>query len=91
MARCLQRSHNRHRLPRLPHKPTVLSREPPPQKHHLDFSPFTITSAPPKRTKIHAFVLYFDTYFATTGDAVPASVPVKVTKEGDVTLAEVWP
>jgi type I protein arginine methyltransferase len=59
---------------------------------NLDFSsPFTLTSTTPKRTKIHAFVLYFDTFFTTTGDAVPPSVPVKVTKEGDVTLAEVWP
>jgi protein arginine N-methyltransferase 3 len=58
---------------------------------NLDFSSlFTLTSTTPKRTKIHAFVLYFDTFFTTTGDAVPPSVPVKVTKEGDVTLAEVW-
>jgi protein arginine N-methyltransferase 3 len=59
---------------------------------NLDFSSrFTLTSTTPKRTKIHAFVLYFDTFFTTTGDAVPPSVPVKVTKEGDVTLTEVWP
>jgi hypothetical protein len=58
---------------------------------NLDFSSrFTLTSTTPKGTKIHAFVLYFDTFF-TTGDAVPPSVPVKVTKEGDVTLAEVCP
>jgi protein arginine N-methyltransferase 3 len=35
-------------------------------------------------------MLYFDTLFIKTGDAVPPSVPVKVTKEGNVTLAEVW-
>jgi protein arginine N-methyltransferase 3 len=59
---------------------------------NLDFSsPFTLTSTTPKRIKIHAFVLYFDTLFTTAGDAVPPSVPVKMTKEGDVTLAEVWP
>ncbi|KAJ8583504.1 hypothetical protein M405DRAFT_505488 [Rhizopogon salebrosus TDB-379] len=53
--------------------------------------PFTLTSTTPKRTKIHAPVLYFDTFFASTDDAVPPSVPVKVTKEGDATLVEVWP
>lgn len=58
----------------------------------LDFtSPFTLVSTTPKRTKIHAFVLYFDTFFTTTGEPVPPEVPVRVTKEGDVTLAEVWP
>jgi protein arginine N-methyltransferase 3 len=58
----------------------------------LDFtSQFTLVSTTPKRTKIHAFVLYFDTFFTTTGEPVPPEVPVRVTKEGDVTLAEVWP
>lgn len=58
----------------------------------LDFSsPFTLVSTTAKRTKIRAFVLYFDTFFTTTGEPVPPEVPVKVTKEGDVTLAEVWP
>ncbi|KAG2127388.1 S-adenosyl-L-methionine-dependent methyltransferase [Suillus cothurnatus] len=60
--------------------------------HQLDFtSQFTLVSTTPKRTKIHAFVLYFDTFFMTTGESVPPEVPVKVTKEGYVTLAEVWP
>jgi protein arginine N-methyltransferase 3 len=59
---------------------------------NLDFSsPFTLTSTTPKPIKIHAFVLYFDTFFTTTSDAVPPSIPVKVTKQGDVALAEVWP
>jgi protein arginine N-methyltransferase 3 len=59
---------------------------------NLNFSsPFTLTSTTPKRTKIHAFVLYFDTFFTTTGNTVSPFVPVKVTKEVDVTLAEVWP
>lgn len=58
----------------------------------LDFtSQFTLVSTTPKRTKIHAFVLYFDTFFTTTGEPVLPEVPVRVTKEGDVTLAEVWP
>lgn len=58
----------------------------------LDFKcPFTLVSTTPKRTKIHAFVLYFDTFFTTTGEPIPPEVPVKVTKASDATLAEVWP
>jgi protein arginine N-methyltransferase 3 len=86
--RRLRRSHNQHRLPRLPNKPTVPPKRPPPHTpRNLDFSsPFSLTSTAPKRTKIHAFVLCFDTFFTTIGDTVPPSVRVKVTKEGDVTL-----
>ncbi|KAJ8590774.1 S-adenosyl-L-methionine-dependent methyltransferase, partial [Rhizopogon salebrosus TDB-379] len=71
--RRLRRSHNRHRLPRLPNKPTVPPKRPPPHTpRNLDFSsPFTLTSTAPKRTKIHAFVLCFDTFFTTIGDTVP--------------------
>lgn len=43
------------------------------------------------RTKIHALVLYFDTFFTTTGEHLSSDVPVRLVKEGDVTLAEVWP
>lgn len=43
------------------------------------------------RTKIHAFVLYFDTFFTTTGEHLSPNVPVRSIKDGDVTLAEVWP
>ncbi|KAG8214938.1 S-adenosyl-L-methionine-dependent methyltransferase [Butyriboletus roseoflavus] len=58
----------------------------------LDFaSSFSLTSTSPMRTKIHAFVLYFDTFFTTTGDPLSPDVPVRSIKDGDVTLAEVWP
>ncbi|KAG2066288.1 S-adenosyl-L-methionine-dependent methyltransferase [Suillus decipiens] len=58
----------------------------------LDFtSQFTLVSTTRKRTKIHAFVLYFDTFFTTTGEPVPPEVPVRMTKEGDVTLTGIWP
>jgi protein arginine N-methyltransferase 3 len=58
----------------------------------LDFTTqFTLISTTAKCTKIHAFVLYFDMFFMTTGEPVPPEVPVKVIKEGYVTLAEVWP
>lgn len=43
------------------------------------------------RTKIHALVLYFDAFFTTTAEPVPQEEPVRLTKDGDVTLAEVWP
>ncbi|KAH7928744.1 protein arginine N-methyltransferase [Leucogyrophana mollusca] len=59
---------------------------------HLSFtSPFTLISTTAQRTKIHAFVLYFDTFFTTTSAAVPPSTPVRLIREGDVILAEVWP
>ncbi|KAF8121227.1 S-adenosyl-L-methionine-dependent methyltransferase [Boletus edulis] len=58
----------------------------------LEFtSPFSLTSTSPMRTKIHALVLYFDTFFTTTGVHLPPDVPVRIIKDGDVTLAEVWP
>ncbi|KAF9220251.1 S-adenosyl-L-methionine-dependent methyltransferase [Gyrodon lividus] len=58
----------------------------------LDFtSPFTLTSTSPMRTKVHALVLYFDTFFTTTGEPLSPDVPVRLIKDGDVTLAEVWP
>lgn len=58
----------------------------------LDFkSPFTLTCTSPKRTKIHAFVLYFDTFFTTTSAPLSPSASVTIIKEGDPVLAEVWP
>jgi len=58
----------------------------------LDFSSsFTLISTVERRTKVHAFILYFDTFFTTTGDLVPAGTEVKIVKEGDIALAEVWP
>ncbi|EGN97901.1 hypothetical protein SERLA73DRAFT_91051 [Serpula lacrymans var. lacrymans S7.3] len=58
----------------------------------LDFvTPFSLVSTTDRRTKIHAFVLYFDTFFTATGEPVPPGTNVKLIKEGDVVLAEVWP
>jgi len=60
--------------------------------HQLDFSSaFTIESTADRRTKVNSFILYFDTFFTVTGHPVPTSADVKVIKEGDVVLAEVWP
>jgi protein arginine N-methyltransferase 3 len=58
----------------------------------LDFSStFTLESTVERRTKINAFILYFDTFFTITGHPIPPGADVKVIKEGDVVLAEVWP
>ncbi|KAI0365345.1 protein arginine N-methyltransferase [Pilatotrama ljubarskyi] len=58
----------------------------------LDFSsPFTLVSTAERRTKIHAFVLYFDVFFTNTGEPVPEDTEVYIAREGDPILAEVWP
>lgn len=58
----------------------------------LDFSaPFTLTSTADRRTKVHAFVLYFDVFFAEDGQPVPPGTEVYLAREGDPILAEVWP
>ncbi|KAF8895249.1 protein arginine N-methyltransferase [Infundibulicybe gibba] len=58
----------------------------------LDFSTsFKLISTVQRRTKINSFILYFDTFFTTTGDAVSPNTMVKVINDGDVVLAEVWP
>lgn len=58
----------------------------------LDFSaPFTLVSTVERRTKIHSFVLYFDTFFTNTGEPVPADTEVYLVRDGDPILAEVWP
>jgi len=58
----------------------------------LDFSsPFTLVSTAERRTKVNAFVLYFDTFFTASGHPVSGSTEVKHIKEGDVILAELWP
>ena len=44
-----------------------------------------------RRTKIKAFVLYFDTFFSSTGEPIPEDTKVTIVKEGEVALAEVWP
>ncbi|RDX48838.1 protein arginine N-methyltransferase [Lentinus brumalis] len=58
----------------------------------LDFSsPFKLVSTSDRRIKVHSFVLYFDTYFTSTGEPIPAEADVYIIKEGDPVLAEVWP
>ena len=57
----------------------------------LEFSsPFTLISTAVRRTKIHALVLYFDTFFETTGSPIPPDTTVHVARDGSE-LAEVWP
>ncbi|KAH9891894.1 protein arginine N-methyltransferase [Cubamyces lactineus] len=58
----------------------------------LDFSsPFTLVSTAERKTKIHAFVLYFDTFFTHTGEPIPEDTDVYIARDGDPILAEVWP
>ncbi|KAI8986156.1 S-adenosyl-L-methionine-dependent methyltransferase [Trametes punicea] len=58
----------------------------------LDFStPFTLVSIAERRTKIHAFVLYFDVFFTHTGEPVPEGMDAYIVRDGDPILAEVWP
>ncbi|TBU22355.1 protein arginine N-methyltransferase [Dichomitus squalens] len=58
----------------------------------LDFSsPFKLVSTSERRIKVHAFVLYFDTFFTNTGAPIPDDVEAYVIHEGDPILAEVWP
>ncbi|KAH9932760.1 protein arginine N-methyltransferase [Epithele typhae] len=58
----------------------------------LDFSaPFKLVSTSERRIKVHAFVLYFDTFFTSTGEPLPSDTPVHVIQESDPILAEVWP
>lgn len=57
----------------------------------LDFSsPFTLVANNDQKQKIHAFVLYFDTFFAVSGEHLPEGTEVHVAGEGDPILAEVW-
>lgn len=58
----------------------------------LDFSsPFKLISTAERRIKVHAFVLYFDTFFTDTGAPVPDDTDVYIIEAGDPVLAEVWP
>ena len=43
-----------------------------------------------RKTKIHAFVLYFDTFFTPSGEPIPEGTEVHIVREGDPILAEVW-
>jgi type I protein arginine methyltransferase len=58
----------------------------------LDFTaPFTLVSTADRRTKVHALVLYFDTFFEATGSPISSDTPVRITRDGGGELAEVWP
>jgi len=58
----------------------------------LDFSSsFNLVSTAERKTKVHAFILYFDTFFTVTGDPIPPDTTAHVLKNGDVALVEVWP
>ena len=58
----------------------------------LDFSSsFALVSTAERRSKVNAFVLYFDTFFNPTGHPVSPNQGVKLVREGDVVLAELWP
>lgn len=62
------------------------------QPRQLNFqSPFTLICTSTKRTKIRAFLLYFDTFFSPLGMPVSPSTKVKVAHEGSPVVAEVWP
>ncbi|TDL19665.1 protein arginine N-methyltransferase [Rickenella mellea] len=57
----------------------------------LDFvESFTLHATSNRRTTVHAFLLYFDTFFTTSDDPVPPSTEVQTVKGGDVAVAEVW-
>jgi len=58
----------------------------------LDFhSSFTLISTAERRTKVHAFLLYFDTFFTPSGNPIPEDTQVQIIEEGSPQLAEVWP
>jgi len=59
---------------------------------HLNFSShFTLHSTTERKTKVTALILYFDTFFTTTGKPIHPTTQVKVIKDGDAVLAEIWP
>jgi type I protein arginine methyltransferase len=58
----------------------------------LNFSSsFTLVSTADRRTKVQALILYFDTFFTSTGEPVSPDTKVKIVKEGDIAVAEIWP
>ncbi|KAJ3759216.1 S-adenosyl-L-methionine-dependent methyltransferase [Lentinula raphanica] len=58
----------------------------------LDFiSSFKLTSSTDRRTKVTAFILYFDTFFTTSGNPVAPETEVQIIQENEAVLAEVWP
>jgi len=62
------------------------------QLRQLNFqSSFYLVCTSTKRTKIHTFVLYFDTFFSPLGMPISPSTKVKTAHEGTPIVAEVWP
>ncbi|KAK7025560.1 hypothetical protein VNI00_015913 [Paramarasmius palmivorus] len=58
----------------------------------LDFtSSFKLISTVQRRTKVTAFILYFDTFFTQSGKPVPPGTEVKNVGEDEAMVAEVWP
>ncbi|KAK2465278.1 hypothetical protein APHAL10511_002632 [Amanita phalloides] len=58
----------------------------------LDFSSnFALSSTAGKRSKVNAFVLYFDVFFDPSGQEVPEATSVQFIREGEVVVAELWP
>ncbi|KAF9046251.1 protein arginine N-methyltransferase [Panaeolus papilionaceus] len=59
---------------------------------YLDFTtPFTLISTAQRRTKINSLILYFDTFFTSTGHPISPATRVSLVKEGEAVLAELWP
>lgn len=58
----------------------------------LDFvAPFTLTCDSQRLIKCHAIVLYFDTFFSTSPEAISVTEnQVSFVKDGEPVLAEVW-
>lgn len=54
-------------------------------------SPFTLRCTSARRTVARAFILYFDSFFTTSGEPVPKDTNAHAVKDGEVILAEVWP
>ncbi|KAH7096731.1 S-adenosyl-L-methionine-dependent methyltransferase [Auriculariales sp. MPI-PUGE-AT-0066] len=53
-------------------------------------APFTLTATRPC-TKVRAFVLYFDCFFATDRETTPPGAPVTFVSQDEAQTAEVWP
>lgn len=58
---------------------------------NLDFTaPFTLTSTSDRKTKVHALVLYFDTFFSIIPEPVPASTSVSIVKPEGGGVADIF-
>ncbi|KAF9068611.1 S-adenosyl-L-methionine-dependent methyltransferase [Rhodocollybia butyracea] len=58
----------------------------------LDFSSsFKLISTVDRRSKVTAFILYFDTFFTASGNPVSPETEVQVVGKDEAVVAEVWP